>query len=138
MATITPLDYRPPAGAIKPPVKKEDNREVFLQVDDFPYCCAIRVIGQAETDEGESEAISESHIQAMKTALENNEEGASLLLYTTTQNQVAERAALQAAGYSVVANFINRNTHNNIWLHAKVVHQPRERRPRGTTRRRRR
>jgi len=126
MAKLTPLTYHPPKASIPvakiPPI---NNINVIIQEENFPLCCGIQVLGHAEDDDGNSPlpACAASGFEESLVAAEGSTGG--LLVYTTTQDQQVERAALEKAGFSVVADFINPNSHNNIWLHAKLVNQPR-------------
>jgi len=132
-ATITPM--RRAARVTAKPIPR--NVEVEIQQnDDFPYCCGISVLGEATVSEdGDKVGVVPAHKDAFASELLALPAIGGLQLYTTNHEQSVEKAALAAAGYSVVATFLNPNSGNWCQLHTKLINQP-TRRTRAAARRR--
>lgn len=139
-ASINPLPvYVTDADVNRVAPKKEEDWVVNFgdpndSVEEFPFCCAIGVIGHAIATEGdydrEIESLTPQHGEAFLKAMKEEVAGRSregLILYTVTDNQVVERAGLEAVGFQIMAVFKNPKTGNRITLYGLLVNQPRSR-----------
>lgn len=133
-ATITPM--RRAAQVTAKPLPPADEVELSYS-DDFPFCCGIKVLGEATITNANGHEVpsAPNHKDAFASALLEFEAGGGLMVYTTIASQTMEKAALTAAGYSVVATFRNPNSGNWCQLHIKLINQP-TRRTRAAARRR--
>lgn len=125
-ATITPM--RRAARVTAKPIPPAAEVELDYS-NDFPFCCGIKVLGEATvTDANGREVPPESaYKDVFASALLEAESDGGLMVYTTISSQTVEKAALRAAGYSVLATFLNPSSGNWCQLHAKLINQPRTR-----------
>lgn len=121
---------------LNPPKDEPDDWEVEFgdssdDGNEFPFCCAIGVLGGAMVTDGDGgeDAITPKHREAYKEALEgalHSRRGSGLVLYTLTDGQAVEREVLLECGFQVMAVFKNPHSNNRVTLYGRLQNQPRD------------
>lgn len=100
-----------------------EDRKIEIFESKFPGCCSIVVAHEAEY---EADADLPKAMQALvageDTEHVNTDKG--LILYSLSDDQKVEKAALLGVDFVPITDFISPSTKNHVTLYARKINQP--------------